>query len=161
VPRLIWARFRARPRRYSSISSTGAGAGSGNCASHSLNSTAGSPFKSTVLIPLQVRRHDPLWSRPQFHPHPARLHPQRSAQPRNVYFHSHFVSDAYRLLQQFLRVRTLLQFLGCRRRRLRPRPLLLPGALPALRIFRAVLLGLQVLQVVFQVVQKTHLFYSD
>src|ERR1019366_3166946 len=82
---------------------------------------------------------------------------QRGAQPRNVYFGTQAEANPRRLGEQFRGEWALLELFGEWGHGLRPGALTLARPVGAFRVVLPLLARFQALQVIFQIVEKTHL----
>src|ERR1035438_9314477 len=114
-------------------------------------------FGARFLPVLDIAGDNALGSRAEFQPLVAGFQAQRGTQPRNVYFGTQAEAHPRRLIEQLRRVWALLELFGEWGHGLRLGEFTVPRALSAFRVVLALLARFQAFQVIFQIVEKTHL----
>ena len=106
---------------------------------------------------LHISGDNALGSGAELQPPVAGFQAQRGTEPRNVYFRTQTETHPRRLGEQLGGVWALLELFGEWGHGLRLGAFALSGAVRALRVVLALLARFQALQVIFEIVEKTHL----
>src|ERR1017187_9115514 len=106
---------------------------------------------------LDIASDNALGSGAELQPLVACFQAQRATQPRNVYFGTQAEAHPRRLGEQLRGERALLELFGVWGHGLRLGAFTLPHPVGAFRVVLALLARFQALQVIFQIVEKTHL----